>query len=229
MTDISQNIVQVEQRIVAAAEAANRDPVQIKLLAISKTYPTESIIYAIAAGQKAFGENYLQSALPKILDLEKDYPDLEWHFIGAIQSNKTNDIAGHFSWVHTLERLKIAQRLNNQRPETLPPIQVCIQVNISGEESKAGIPAEQVLALAEGIAKLPKLKLRGLMAIPAASTDPVEQRHAFAALGELYELLNQKGFNLDTLSMGMSGDLESAIAEGSTLVRVGTAIFGARA
>ena len=229
MTDISQNIVQIEQRIVAAAEAANRDPVEIKLLAISKTYPTESIISAIAAGQTAFGENYLQSALPKILDLEKDYPDLEWHFIGAIQSNKTNDIAGHFSWVHTLERLKIAQRLNNQRPETLPPMQVCIQVNISGEESKAGIPSEQVLALAEGIAKLPKLKLRGLMAIPAASTDPVEQRHAFAALRELYELLNQKGFNLDTLSMGMSGDLESAIAEGSTIVRVGTAIFGARA
>ena len=229
MTDISQNIVQVKQRIIAAAEAANRDPVEIKLLAISKTYPAEAIISAITAGQTAFGENYLQSALPKILALENDYPDLEWHFIGAIQSNKTNDIARHFNWVHTLERLKIAQRLNNQRPETLPPMQVCIQVNISGEGSKAGIPSEQVRVLADGIAKLPRLKLRGLMAIPAASTDPVEQRHAFAALRGLYEQLNQKGFNLDTLSMGMSGDLEAAIAEGSTMVRVGTAIFGARA
>lgn len=229
MTDISQHIAQVQQRIVAAAKAANRDPVEIKLLAISKTCPVEDIAAAIEAGQRAFGENYLQDALPKITELKANYADLEWHFIGAIQSNKTLDIASNFDWVHTLERLKIAQRLSNQRPENLPPIQLCIQVNISGEDSKAGIPAEQVMSLAAEVAGLPNLKLRGLMAIPAATSDLVKQRQAFEALRRLYEQLNQKGFNLDTLSMGMSGDLESAIAEGSTLIRIGTAIFGARA
>ncbi|MCK4743500.1 MAG: YggS family pyridoxal phosphate-dependent enzyme [Sulfuriflexus sp.] len=229
MTDISQNITEVQQRIVAAAEAVNRDPVEITLLAISKTRPIEDIVAAITAGQQHFGENYLQDALAKITELENDYPNLEWHFIGAIQSNKTSDIAKHFSWVHTVERLKIAQRLNDQRPENLSPIQVCIQVNISNEESKAGIPTEQVMALATEIAELPNLKLRGLMAIPAATKEPAEQRKAFAALRTLYEQLNQKGFALDTLSMGMSGDLEAAVAEGSTLVRIGTAIFGARA
>ena len=229
MTDISQHLAQIQQRIIAAAEAVNRDPVEITLLAISKTRPIEDIVAAIAAGQRDFGENYLQDALAKIALLENDYPNLEWHFIGAIQSNKTKEIASHFSWVHTLERLKIAKRLNDQRPENLPPIQVCIQVNISGEESKAGISAEQVMALATEIAELPNLKLRGLMAIPAATTELTVQRHAFATLRMLYEKLNKQGFTLDTLSMGMSNDLEAAIAEGSTLVRIGTAIFGARA
>lgn len=229
MTDISQHIAQVQQRIIAAAEAVNRDPVEITLLAISKNRPIEDIVAAIAAGQRHFGENYLQDALAKITLLENDYPNLEWHFIGAIQSNKTKEIASHFSWVHTVERLKIAQRLNDQRPENLPPIQVCIQINISGEESKAGIPAERVMALATEMAKLPNLKLRGLMAIPAATTELTAQRHAFATLRMLYEKLNKQGLTLDTLSMGMSGDLEAAIAEGSTLVRIGTAIFGARA
>jgi len=228
MTDISQHIAQVQQRIIAAAKAANREPVEIKLLAISKTRPPEDIIAAVNAGQTAFGENYLQDALTKIAALEAEYPDIEWHFIGAIQSNKTKEIACHFDWIHTLERLKIAQRLNNQRPESLAPLQVCIQVNISGEDSKSGIPADQVLALAEQIADLPRLRLRGLMAIPAATQDPTKQRVAFAKLHALYEQLNKQGFELDTLSMGMSTDLEAAIAEGSTLVRIGTAIFGAR-
>jgi len=229
MTDISQHLAQVQQRIIAAAKAANREPVEIKLLAISKTHPADDIAAAAAAGQMAFGENYVQSALPKMASLEADYPDLEWHFIGAIQSNKTKDIASHFDWVHTVERLKIAQRLNGQRPEHLLPIQVCIQVNISGEDSKAGIPREQVMALAEEMTHLHRLRLRGLMAIPAASSDITEQRQAFAALRTLFTELNQHGLELDTLSMGMSNDLEAAVAEGSTLLRIGTAIFGARA
>lgn len=229
MTNITQAIEQVQQRIIAAAIAANRDPIEITLLAISKTRPVEDIKDAIATGLLDFGENYLQDALPKISSLADEYPELRWHFIGAIQSNKTREIASQFDWVHTLERLKIAQRLSHQRPPGLTPLQVCIQVNISDEASKAGIPADQVLALAREISPLPGLTLRGLMAIPAATTDITMQRLAFAKLRELYEQLNQQGFGLDTLSMGMSNDLEAAIAEGSTLVRIGTAIFGTRA
>jgi len=228
MTNISQRLMQVRERIITAAKAANRDPVDIKLLAISKTRPIEDIVAAIHEGQHCFGENYLQSALPKITDLSVNYPDLEWHFIGAIQSNKTKDIANHFDWVHTVERLKIAQRLNDQRPNHLPPLQVCIQVNISNEDSKAGIPSEEVMTLAEQISRLPMLKLRGLMAIPMATSDVTEQNQAFAKLHQLFSQLNEQDFALDTLSMGMSNDLEAAIAEGSTLVRVGTAIFGER-
>jgi len=229
MTNISERITQVKQRIAAAATSVNRNPGSIKLLAISKTRPVEDIRDAIETGQLDFGENYLQDALPKISALKTEFPQLCWHFIGAIQSNKTRDIASQFDWVHTLERFKIAKRLSTQRPDELPPLQVCIQVNISNEASKAGIPPSQVKTLAEEVISLPRLKLRGLMAIPASSTDTMEQRQAFAQLKALYQELNQQGFDLDTLSMGMSNDLEAAITEGSTLLRIGSAIFGARA
>ncbi len=229
MSNIAQGIETVKQRILAAAIAANRDPIEVTLLAISKTRPIDDIRAAIAVGQQHFGENYLQDALPKIASLTTEAPELCWHFIGAIQSNKTSDIAQHFDWVHTVERLKIAKRLNDQRPEGLEPLQVCLQVNISGETSKSGIAADEVQALAEAIGSLPRLKLRGLMAIPAATNDVAEQQQAFKHLRQILEHLNQQGFQLDTLSMGMSNDLEAAIAQGSTLVRIGTAIFGARA
>lgn len=228
MADIVTNIARVRDRILAAARAANRDPVEVRLLAISKTRPVDDIEAAIASGQRAFGENYLQDALPKIAALRDRHPDLEWHFIGAIQSNKTRDIAANFDWVHTLERAKIARRLSEQRPAGLAPLQVCIQVNISGEDSKAGIAPGEVLALARDITALPNLQLRGLMAIPAASDDPVEQAAAFAQMKALQAQLAGHGIMTDTLSMGMSDDLEAAIAEGSTIVRIGTAIFGAR-
>jgi len=228
MSRISQQLEQVQQRITEVARAAGRDPAAIQLLAISKTRPIEDIQAAIAAGQYAFGENYLQDALPKITALAGTEMPLEWHFIGAIQSNKTRDIASHFDWVHTLEREKIARRLSEQRPDTLPPLQVCVQVNISGEASKSGISPSDVEALAASVAHLPGLQLRGLMAIPAATQDVAEQRAAFSALNKLYQSLIKKGYELDTLSMGMSNDLEAAILEGSTQVRIGTAIFGSR-
>ena len=228
MSNIAQGIKLVQQRIIAAAQAVNRDPIEITLLAISKTRPVDDIRAAIVAGQRHFGENYLQDALPKLLQLADETPGLCWHFIGAIQSNKTSDIAQHFDWVHTLERLKIAQRLNNQRPQGLEPLQVCLQVNVSDEASKSGVAATEVLQLASEIRLLPRLRLRGLMAIPAATSDTTQQRQAFAKLRLLFEQLNQQGFQLDTLSMGMSNDMEAAIAEGSTMVRIGTAIFGAR-
>ncbi len=228
MSNIAQDIELVQQQIIAAASAANRDPIEITLLAISKTRPVEDIRAAISAGQEHFGENYLQDALPKIHSLKDEFPALCWHFIGAIQSNKTKDIAECFDWVHTVERLKIAKRLSDQRPQGLDPLQVCLQVNISGETSKSGIMASEVMQLATDVRSLPRLRLRGLMAIPAATDDIAQQRQAFAKLRQLFEQLNQQGFQLDTLSMGMSNDLESAIAEGSTMVRIGTAIFGAR-
>jgi len=228
MSNIAQGIELVQQRIVAAAKAANRDPIAITLLAISKTRPEEDIRTAISAGQRHFGENYLQDALPKIDSLRDEFPALCWHFIGAIQSNKTNDIAQHFDWVHTIERLKIARRLSEQRPEGLEPLQICLQVNISDEASKSGVTSKDVFQLAEAIRELPRLRLRGLMAIPVATNDNALQRAAFAKLQALFEQLNQQGFQLDTLSMGMSNDMEAAIAEGSTLVRIGKAIFGAR-
>lgn len=229
MSNIAQDIELVQQRIIAAAKTANRDPIEVTLLAVSKTRPVEDIRVAIAAGQLHFGENYLQDALPKIARLSSELPALCWHFIGAIQSNKTNDIAQHFDWVHTVERSKIAKRLNDQRPEGLAPIQVCLQVNISGESSKSGVAVDKLSQLAEDICSLPRLTLRGLMAIPAMSNDIAEQQQAFAKLRTLYEQLNQQGFQLDTLSMGMSHDMDAAIAKGSTMVRIGTAIFGARA
>lgn len=200
------------------------------MLAVSKTFPAQAVIEAMAAGQRAFGENYLQEALDKMQEVARLQPgvDVEWHFIGPIQSNKTRPIAAHFDWVHTVERLKIAQRLSEQRPPERGPLDICLQVNISGEASKSGASEAELPELARQVAALPNLRLRGLMAIPEASNDPAQQRAAFARLRGLYEALRADGLPLDTLSMGMSGDLPAAIAEGATIVRIGSAIFGAR-
>ena len=225
MSTIADRLEQVWSRISQAANAAGRDPASIKLLAVSKTQPVAKLQAALAAGQTAFGESYLQDALPKI---EAIGERAEWHFIGPIQSNKTRQIAANFDWVHSVDRIKIAQRLNEQRPKELTPLNVCLQVNTSAEAAKAGIPPADILALAEAVNKLPHLRLRGLMAIPAREQDPTRQRQPFHELRRLFEQLNAEGFNLDTLSMGMSSDMEAAIAEGATLVRIGTAIFGPR-
>lgn len=223
---IEQRLQQLRSRIVAAAGAAGRDPVEIRLIAASKTFDAAAVREAHAVGQVDFGENYVQEALDKMGELG-DLP-LVWHFIGPIQSNKTRAIAERFDWVHSVDRLKIAERLSAQRPQSLPLLDICLEVNISGEASKGGVPAEDLPALAQAVSHLPRLRLRGLMAIPAPSSDPLEQRAAFAAVRRLYEALRASGYSLDTLSMGMSGDLEAAIAEGATMVRVGTAIFGER-
>ena len=223
MSTIAGNIAQVEARIRAAALAVQRDVTSIHLLAVSKTKPAAALREAYAAGVRDFGENYLQEARAKQVELA-DLP-LCWHFIGPIQSNKTRDIAEHFAWVHSVDRLKIAQRLSDQRPADLPPLNICIQVNVSGEASKSGCNPADLPALAAAISALPRLKLRGLMAIPEPTQDRVEQDAAFAAVRTLQESLNM---GLDTLSMGMSHDLESAIAQGATWVRIGTALFGAR-
>lgn len=223
---IEQRLQQLRSRIVAAAGAAGRDPAEIRLIAASKTFDASAVREAHAVGQVDFGENYAQEALDKMDELG-DLP-LVWHFIGPIQSNKTRAIAERFDWVHSVDRLKIAERLSAQRPQSLPPLDICLEVNISGEASKGGVPAEDLPVLAQAVSHLPRLRLRGLMAIPAPSSDPLEQRAAFAAVRRLYEALRASGYSLDTLSMGMSGDLEAAIAEGATMVRVGTAIFGER-
>ncbi|MGE8187815.1 YggS family pyridoxal phosphate-dependent enzyme [Pseudomonas sp. NPDC086278] len=223
MSTIADNILQVSSRIQAATQAAHRDEHSVQLLAVSKTKPAEALREAHAAGLRDFGENYLQEALGKQLELA-DLP-LIWHFIGPIQSNKTRAIAEHFAWVHSVDRLKIAQRLSEQRPADLPPLNICIQVNVSGEASKSGCTPADLPALAKAISELPRIKLRGLMAIPEPTDDRAEQDAAFAAVQRLQTSLN---LPLDTLSMGMSHDLESAIAHGATWVRVGTALFGAR-
>jgi len=226
MTTIADNLQAVRARIARAAQASGRDPGDIALVAVSKTFPAEYIAQAHAAGQRAFGENYAQEAVEKITKLAR--LALEWHFIGPIQSNKTGAIAAYFQWVHSVEREKIAQRLNAARPESLPPLNICIQVNVSGEASKSGISPGEEIKLAEAIARMPRLKLRGLMAIPEPTPDTKLQRRRFALLRELKEKLVARGHALDVLSMGMSDDLEAAIAEGATMVRVGTAIFGKR-
>jgi pyridoxal phosphate enzyme (YggS family) len=223
MSTIADNIAQVSSRIHAAAVAAKRDADSVQLLAVSKTKPAEALREAYAAGLRDFGENYLQEALSKQLELT-DLP-LIWHFIGPIQSNKTRAIAEHFAWVHSVDRLKIAQRLSEQRPAELPPLNICIQVNVSGEASKSGCTPADLPALANAISELPRIKLRGLMAIPEPTEDRAAQDAAFAAVQRLQASLN---LPLDTLSMGMSHDLESAIAQGATWVRIGTALFGAR-
>ncbi len=223
MSTIADNIGLVSQRIRAAADAVQRDASSIHLLAVSKTKPARAVREAYAAGLRDFGENYLQEALGKQADLT-DLP-LSWHFIGPIQSNKTRAIAEHFAWVHSVDRLKIAQRLSEQRPADLPPLNICIQVNVSGEASKSGCTPADLPALATAISALPRLKLRGLMAIPEPTEDRAEQDAAFATVRDLQASLN---LALDTLSMGMSHDLESAIAQGATWVRIGTALFGAR-
>ncbi len=226
MTTISANLQAVLARIGEAARRCGRQPEEISLLAVSKTWPGSYVQEAARAGQKAFGENYVQEGVDKVR--ETALPDLEWHFIGPLQSNKTRLVAEAFQWVHSVDRLKIAERLSQQRPAHLPPLQICLQVNISNEDSKSGVPEEDVASLAQQIAYLPRLKLRGLMTIPAPAPGFAQQRAPFRRLRELYEELNRNGFALDTLSMGMSNDIEAAIAEGSTLVRVGTAIFGER-
>lgn len=225
MSTIADRLAQVRMRISQAAATAARDPNSIRLLAVSKTRPVADLEAALAAGQRAFGESYLQDALPKIAAIGER---AEWHFIGPIQSNKTRQIASHFAWVHSVDRLKIAQRLSEQRPAGLPPLNICLQVNTSGETTKGGVLPEETRNLAEAVALLPHLRLRGLMTIPAPVQDVTQQRRPFAQLRRLLEQLNANGLELDTLSMGMSNDLEAAIAEGATLVRIGTAIFGPR-
>jgi len=223
MSTIAENIAKVGARIREAAQASQRDFAAIGLLAVSKTKPATAIREAYAAGLRDFGENYLQEALEKQAELAD--LALTWHFIGPIQSNKTKAIAEHFTWVHSVDRLKIAQRLSEQRPQHLPPLNICLQVNVSGETSKSGCNPNELPALAAAVAQLPHLKLRGLMAIPEPNDDRAAQHAAFAQLRQLSESLN---LDLDTLSMGMSHDLEAAIAEGATWVRIGTALFGAR-
>lgn len=228
MPDLIHNLEAVKQRIAMAAHVAGRDARSIALLAVSKTFPAEDVRAAHAAGQRAFGENYVQEALTKIEALADLRRSLEWHFIGPLQSNKTRPVAEQFDWVHSVDRLKIAQRLSEQRPDNLPALNVCLQVNISGESSKSGVSVEEAAEVAREIATLPKLKLRGLMAIPEPVGSIDEQRVPHRRLRELFESLREEGLALDTLSIGMSGDLEAAVLEGATIVRVGTAIFGAR-
>ncbi|SDH06086.1 YggS family pyridoxal phosphate-dependent enzyme [Pseudomonas abietaniphila] len=223
MSTIAENISTLAERIHNAAQASRRDPGSVGLLAVSKTKPASDLREAYAAGLRDFGENYLQEALGKQTELS-DLP-LIWHFIGPIQSNKTRAIAENFAWVHSVDRLKIAQRLSEQRPADLPPLNICIQVNVSGEASKSGCTPKDLPALAQAISALPNLRLRGLMAIPEPTEDSDEQNAAFAAVRTLQDQLN---LPLDTLSMGMSHDLEAAIAQGATWVRIGTALFGAR-
>lgn len=230
MSIITDHLKQVKERISQAAQKAARDPSGIHLLAVSKTQPVEAILEAAAAGQNAFGENYEQEAVTKILAIRANRPDLKlvWHFIGPIQSNKTRAIAEYFDWVHSVDREKIAKRLSDQRPAGLPPLNVCLQINISGETSKSGISPENLPDLAKAVSSMPRLKLRGLMAIPEPETDPDKQRKPFRAMKLLFRQLQEAGFELDTLSMGMSDDMNTAIDEGATTVRIGTAIFGPR-
>ncbi len=226
MTAILSNLQATREAIEHAAKAAHRNVAEVRVLAVSKTFPATAVREAYLAGQTAFGENYLQEALDKMSEL-RDLP-LEWHFIGPIQSNKTRTIAENFAWVHSVDRLKIAERLSAQRPPQLPPLNVCLQVNVSGEESKSGVAPDEVGQLAQEIARLPRLKLRGLMSIPAPAVGETAQRIPFAQMQTLLRQLNSQGMALDTLSMGMSHDYPAAILEGATIVRIGTAIFGTR-
>ena len=225
-TTIASRLQAVHDRIATVVQSLGRQPGEITLLAASKTNPAERLREAWQAGQKIFGENYLQEALEKMQHLT-DLP-IEWHFIGPIQSNKTRRIAENFSWVHSVDRKKIADRLSKDRSESLPPLQICLQVNVSGEASKSGVAPEELASLAAHAVRLPRLKLRGLMAVPELTTATALQRSQFHMLWELADRLKRDGYELDTLSMGMSEDMDIAIAEGATMVRVGTAIFGPR-
>ncbi len=225
-TPVSENLQRVRQQIELAAVSAGRVAEAVKLLAVSKTMPAQAVREAYAAGQIAFGENYIQEGVDKMAELA-DLP-LEWHCIGPIQSNKTKLVAENFAWVHSLDRLKIAERLSAQRPAHLPPLQVCLQVNVDGGANKSGVSPHDLLALAQAVAKLPQMKLRGLMTIPEPAENEAATRAVHHQAKELFDSLNAVGLNLDTLSMGMTADLGVAIAEGSTCVRVGTAIFGSR-
>jgi len=226
MGNIAENLEKIKIQIAAACRKYGRTEGSVKLVAVSKTHPVDRVRVAIQSGQTDFGENYTQEALEKIGAL--GHSGLVWHFIGPVQSNKTRLLSENVDWVHTIDSLRIAKRLSDARPASFAALNVCIQVNISGEASKSGIPPEQLPELASSIAALPRLQLRGLMVIPAPETDFARQRQAFARTRQLLEQLNRAGLALDTLSMGMSDDLEAAIAEGATLVRIGTAIFGAR-
>lgn len=225
---IGDKLQQVRTRIVTACTAAGRDPASVHLLAVSKTFDAEAVRAAHAAGQRAFGENYVQEGVAKIEALADLRGELEWHCIGPLQSNKTRVVAAHFDWVHSIDRLKIAERLAEQRPSQLPPLQVCLQVNVDGGANKSGVTLEDALALARDVAALPRLRLRGLMAIPEPAPDFDSQRALFLRAAAVFEQIRGAGIAVDTLSLGMSGDLEAAVAAGSTMVRVGTAIFGAR-
>ena len=230
MSTIEQNLQAVRESIAQAAADAQRAPGDVTLLAVSKTFGADAVLDAMRVGQAAFGENYLQEALDKIAFVKAAAPQHApaWHFIGPIQSNKTRPIAEHFDWVHTVEREKIAARLSEQRPASLPDLNICLQVNISGEASKSGVTPAELPALAHAVAHLPRLRLRGLMAIPAPFPDEAPRRAAFRRMRALFDALAARHPGIDTLSMGMSGDFELAIAEGATMVRVGTALFGAR-
>ncbi|CAH2813335.1 MAG: Pyridoxal phosphate-containing protein YggS [Candidatus Burkholderia crenata] len=225
---IARHLDEVRQRIAKAAADASRDASSVALLAVSKTFPAEDVRAAFNAGQRAFGENYVQEAVAKITELAELRREIEWHFIGPLQSNKTKIVAENFDWVHSVDRLKIAQRLSEQRPDGLAPLNVCLQVNVSSEASKSGVAPEEALTLARQIATLPKLRLRGLMAIPEPAETLDEQRAPHRRLREIMDTLRADGLDLNTLSMGMSADIEAAILEGATMVRIGTAIFGVR-
>ena len=224
--NIAENLTQIQKNISDLCQTWQRKTEDVQLLAVSKTKPAEDIRAAFNAGQSCFGENYLQEAIDKIINLND--LNIEWHFIGAIQSNKTRELAEHFDWVHSVDRLKIARRLSQQRPQTLPPLNICLQVNISQEASKSGLSLKELPPVVDEVICLPNLNLRGLMAIPAQADNLDAQRAVFAQLRQALEKLQQTHPQLDTLSMGMSGDMEAAIAEGSTMLRIGTAIFGAR-
>jgi PLP dependent protein len=226
MTTIALNLQSVRERIARACAAAGRDVNEVTLLPVAKTFAADAVRAAHAAGEHAFGENYIQEAIDKQAQL-RDLP-LQWHCIGPIQSNKTRLVATHFAWVHTIDRLKIAQRLSQQRPESMPPLQVCVQVNIDGAPTKAGVAPQDVAALARELAALPRLQLRGLMTIPEPAADFAAQKAVHQRTRALFDELRGQGLAIDTLSMGMTADLEAAIAAGSTMVRIGTAIFGAR-
>ncbi len=227
MTSIEHNLQEVRQRISAAAEHCGRNPQEITLIAVSKTKPVSAIEEAIAAGQTAFGENYVQEGVEKIQALAR-YSQIEWHFIGPLQSNKSRQVAEHFAWCHTVDRLRIALRLSEQRPVHLPPLNVLIQINISDEKSKSGIMLDALSELANAIATLPNLRLRGLMAIPAPESDYSRQCAVYQKMADALAELKHQYPDVDTLSLGMSDDMTAAIAAGSTMVRIGTAIFGAR-
>ena len=225
-TPVSANLNNVRKRLALACEAVGRVPDAVKLLAVSKTMPAQAVRDAFAAGQLAFGENYIQEGVDKIASLV-DLP-IEWHCIGPIQSNKTTLVAENIAWVHSIDRLKIAERLSTQRPPHLPPLQVCLQVNVDGGSNKSGVAPAELLALAQAVAKLPHLQLRGIMTIPEPTETEAATRAVHHQAKRLFDNLKSAGLTIDTLSMGMTGDLEAAVAEGSTCVRVGTAIFGAR-
>jgi pyridoxal phosphate enzyme (YggS family) len=227
MNSIEHNLQQVRERIAAAAERCGRAPEEITLLAVSKTKPASAVAEAIAAGQQTFGENYVQEGVEKVAELAA-HPDLQWHFIGPLQSNKSRLVAENFAWCHTVDRQRIAQRLNDQRPASLPPLNVLIQVNISDENSKSGIMLEALPELAQQIAALPHLRLRGLMAIPAPESEYQRQLAVCQQMAAAFQTLKLDYPDVDTLSLGMSDDMDAAIAAGSTMVRIGTAVFGAR-